>query len=92
MISLTARQADALRFIQGFQERFGFSPSREEIRAGLGLGSSSTAHRLVVRLQERGAIRVLPNRDRAIEVLIALPLPRAADGEPLFFVRVGERV
>lgn len=90
MIGLTPRQADALRFIAGFQKLFGFSPSFDEIGVGLGLGSKHSVARLVSGLEERGFIRKLKNRDRAIEVLAPITVPRAPDGEPLFFVPVRE--
>ncbi|MEO0589079.1 MAG: hypothetical protein AAFZ11_00815 [Pseudomonadota bacterium] len=90
MIGLTPRQRDALRFIAGFQKLFGFSPSFEEIRVGLGLASKNSAALLVSQLEERGIIRKLKNRARAIEVLAPVAVPRAPDGEPLFFVPIGE--
>ena len=89
-MSLTRRQLDALRFIAGFQMRFGFGPSYSEIAAGLGLKSKSGAHRVVIGLEERGAVRVLPARSRSIEILKPIEVPRAPDGEPLYSVQIGE--
>lgn len=93
MISLTRRQQDVLRFIIGFQEAQGRSPSYTEIGKGIGLtGSSPLAqvNRLIACLQERGAIRRRCAAPRAIEVLLPIAIPRAPDGEPLHFVRIGE--
>ncbi|MEM6265926.1 MAG: hypothetical protein AAF494_01855 [Pseudomonadota bacterium] len=89
MIGLTTRQADALRFISGFQTAHGYSPSLDEIGKALGT-SKSSSFKLVEALCEREALKKLPNRDRAIEVLCALPVPRCPEGEPLYFVPVGE--
>jgi repressor LexA len=91
MIGLTQRQADALRFIVGFQAAKGFSPCVAEIAVGIGNSplSKQSTREMLVGLEERGAIRRLPNRARAIEVIAPLPIPRAPDGEPLYFVRVG---
>jgi SOS-response transcriptional repressor LexA len=92
MISLTPRQQDALRFIIGFQEAKGHSPSYVEIADGIGLPGETAkgrVNRLLSCLQERGAIRRRYCAARAIEVLVRLPIPRAPDGEPLHFVRVG---
>ena len=89
MIGLTPRQMDALRFIAGFQQAKGFSPSFEEIGVGLGLASKNSVALLLDGLEERCAIRRLNYRRRAIEVLVPVAIPRAPDGAPLFFVRIG---
>lgn len=89
MIGLTPRQMDALRFIAGFQQAKGFSPSFEEIGGGLGLSSKHSVASLLDRLEERRAIRRLIDRRRAIEVLLPVAIPRAPDGAPLHFVSIG---
>lgn len=91
MMGLTRRQSDALRFIAGFQQSKGFCPSMAEISNGLGLRSKHPVSRLVRALEERGAIARLLNRNRAIEVLVDVPIPRGPDLEPLYFVHVGGR-
>lgn len=94
MISLTPRQQDALRFIIGFQEAKGESPSYAQIATGIGLSgdkSKGCINRLLGGLQERGAIRRRSGAARAIEVLMRLPIPRAVDGAPLQVVCFGER-
>lgn len=86
MIGLTRRQQDVLRFVVGFQEAKGISPSFREIGAATGLKSVSQVAGLLDKLEERGAIRRLFMRTRAIEVLRPIPLPRTPDGEPLHFI------
>lgn len=91
MISLTPRQQDALRFIIGFQEAKGFSPSFMEIAGGIGVRSPSRVARHLDDLEERGAIRRLANRARAIEVLAPISIAHAPDGAPLHFVQIEGR-
>ncbi|GAA4643718.1 transcriptional repressor LexA [Pontixanthobacter gangjinensis] len=66
---LTAKQHELIRFIQQKLEETGISPSFEEMKAALDLKSKSGVHRLISALEERGFIRRLPNRARALEVL-----------------------
>jgi repressor LexA len=66
---LTPKQHELLRFINTRLENGGISPSFEEMKDALGLHSKSGVHRLVTALVERGFIRRLPNRARALEVL-----------------------
>ncbi|MGB7408669.1 MAG: transcriptional repressor LexA [Pontixanthobacter sp.] len=66
---LTAKQHELIRFIQDRLEETGISPSFEEMKAALDLKSKSGVHRLISALEERGFIRRLPNRARALEVL-----------------------
>ncbi|WP_068084211.1 transcriptional repressor LexA [Novosphingobium rosa] len=66
---LTRKQHELLRFIQVRLEEDGVSPSFEEMKEALDLKSKSGVHRLISALEERGFIRRLPNRARALEVL-----------------------
>lgn len=66
---LTAKQHELLRFIQRKLEDTGISPSFEEMKDALDLKSKSGVHRLISALEERGFLRRLPNRARALEVL-----------------------
>ena len=66
---LTAKQHELIRFIQQRLEESGISPSFEEMKEALDLKSKSGVHRLISALEERGFIRRLPNRARALEVL-----------------------
>ena len=72
---LTRKQYDLLRFIHERLKEAGVPPSFEEMKDALGLQSKSGVHRLIIALEERGFIRRLPNRARALEVL---KLPEAA--------------
>ena len=66
---LTRKQHELIRFIQIRLEETGVSPSFEEMKEALDLKSKSGVHRLISALEERGFIRRLPNRARALEVL-----------------------
>lgn len=89
-VPLTARQQDLLRFIAGYQAAKGYCPSFLEIADGLRLSRSKGGVARILRgLEERGAIRRLFHRPRAIEVLVPVAIPCAPDGAPLFAVRFG---
>jgi repressor LexA len=66
---LTAKQRELLLFIDNRLKESGISPSFDEMREALELKSKSGVHRLISALEERGFIRRLPNRARALEVL-----------------------
>lgn len=66
---LTAKQNELLRFIHERLEASGVSPSFEEMKDALDLKSKSGVHRLIGALEERGFIRRLANRARALEVV-----------------------
>ena len=66
---LTAKQHELLLYIQRKLEETGISPSFEEMKEALDLKSKSGVHRLISAIEERGFIRRLPNRARALEVL-----------------------
>ena len=66
---LTKKQYDLLQFINNHLKFRGVSPSFDEMKDALGLKSKSGIHRLITGLEERGFIRRLPHRARALEVL-----------------------
>ncbi|NJR78340.1 transcriptional repressor LexA [Sphingomonas corticis] len=66
---LTRKQHDLICFIQDRLSESGVSPSFEEMKEALSLKSKSGVHRLISALEERGYLRRLPNRARALEVL-----------------------
>jgi len=66
---LTRKQSDLLRFIHERLKETGVPPSFDEMKDALDLRSKSGIHRLILALEERGFIRRLPNRARALEVL-----------------------
>jgi repressor LexA len=76
---LTRKQYELLRFINERLKEAGVPPSFDEMKDALDLRSKSGIHRLITALEERGFIRRLPNRARAIEV-IKLPELSAAGG------------
>ncbi|MBL8587871.1 MAG: transcriptional repressor LexA [Methylobacteriaceae bacterium] len=66
---LTRKQSELLRFINERLKETGVPPSFDEMKDALDLRSKSGIHRLIMALEERGFIRRLPNRARALEVL-----------------------
>lgn len=66
---LTSKQQELLSFIHQRLEEGGVSPSFEEMKDALELRSKSGIHRLISALEERGFLRRLPNRARALEVV-----------------------
>ena len=66
---LTRKQFELLRFIHERLTESGVPPSFDEMKDALDLRSKSGIHRLITALEERGFIRRLPNRARAIEVI-----------------------
>jgi len=85
---LTKKQLDLLAFIHKRVQRDGVPPSFDEMKEALDLRSKSGIHRLITALEERGFIRRLAHRARAIEV-VKLPdsmtgagfTPRVIDGD-----------
>lgn len=69
MRMLTRKQHDLLLFIHERLKEAGIPPSFDEMKDALDLASKSGIHRLITALEERGFIRRLPNRARALEVL-----------------------
>ncbi len=78
---LTKKQHELLNFINDRLTATGVSPSFDEMKEALDLRSKSGIHRLITALEERGFIRRLPHRARALEVL-RLPEGMAADTSP----------
>jgi len=66
---LTKKQIELLRFIHERLTENGVPPSFDEMKDALDLKSKSGIHRLILALEERGFIRRLPNRARALEVI-----------------------
>ncbi len=76
---LTRKQHELLRFIHDRVRDTGVPPSFDEMKDALDLKSKSGIHRLITALEERGFIRRLPNRARALEVI---RLPETLAGPP----------
>jgi len=66
---LTRKQHELLMFIHDRMKESGIPPSFDEMKDALDLKSKSGIHRLITALEERGFIRRLPNRARALEVI-----------------------
>ncbi len=78
---LTKKQHELLLFINHRLTDDGVSPSFDEMKMALGLRSKSGVHRLISGLEERGFIRRMPHRARALEVL-RLPKPAPTTTPP----------
>lgn len=74
---LTRKQLELLQFIQQRMQESGVPPSFDEMKDALDLKSKSGIHRLIMALEERGFLRRLPNRARAIEILRMPDAPAA---------------
>ena len=82
---LTKKQLDLLEFIHKRVQRDGVPPSFDEMKEALDLRSKSGIHRLITALEERGFIRRLAHRARALEIV---KLPDALQGKTGFTPRV----
>ena len=78
---LTKKQKNLLIFINEKLKRTGISPSYDEMRMSLNLRSKSGIHRLISALEERGFIKRLPHKARALEVI---KLPENAGAQDLY--------
>ena len=79
---LTRKQHELICFINDRLDATGVSPSFEEMKDALDLKSKSGVHRLISALEERGFLRRLPNRARALEVLKMPERPGARAATP----------
>lgn len=79
---LTKKQNQLLKFIHEHLSEHGVSPSFDEMKEALGLKSKSGIHRLITALEERGFIRRLAHRARALEV-IKMPDSATPEGRPV---------
>jgi repressor LexA len=77
---LTRKQYELLMFINSHLQAHGVSPSFDEMKEALGLRSKSGIHRLITGLEERGFLKRLAHRARALEVIrlpeeVGVPMP-----------------
>ena len=101
-MAITRRQKEVIDFLSGFTANHGYSPSYEEIAAGLGLNSLATVHKHVTNLQNKGLLQRAHNRSRSIDVLPQrnakkgferLPLlGRIAAGKPVEAIETAESI
>jgi repressor LexA len=68
-MAITKRQRQVYDFIHDFVQQHGYSPSFEEIGAGMGLSSLATVHKHVSNLEMKGLLKRDYNRSRSIDVL-----------------------
>ena len=66
---LTIKQRELLDYLSEYKDKHNHSPSYDEIRIAMRLKSKSGIHRIVSALEERGFIKKLANRARAIEII-----------------------
>ena len=66
---LTKKQKELLNYIHKFQSKNGVTPSYEEMKSALNLKSKSGIHRLVLALEERGFVKRLAHKARALEII-----------------------
>lgn len=101
LLVLTRRQKQLLDFIRAHIKRRGYAPTLVEMGRHLGLGSVATVHKHLRQLEEKGVIRRLPNRSRALELVDAGAVPgvtrvpllgRVAAGTPIEAVEVDESI
>jgi repressor LexA len=78
---LTRKQLELLLFIDSHLKSHGTAPSFEEMKGAVRLRSTSGIHRLVTALEERGFLRRLPHRARALEV-VRVPQTRGEEARP----------
>src|SRR5206468_12646827 len=78
---LTRKQHELLMFIHERIKETGVSPSFDEMKEALDLASKSGIHRLITALEERGCLRRLPHRARALEV-VKLPQQATTTAPP----------
>lgn len=75
-MALTKRQRELYDFISGFVQQNGYSPSFEEIGAGMNLRSLATVHKHITNLERKGLLKRDYNRSRSIDLLPIKGIPR----------------
>ena len=88
-MALTKRQRQVYDFIADFVARQGYSPSFEEIGAGLGLSSLATVHKHICNLEEKGLLKRDFNRSRSIDLLPVKTRPKPPAAASLELPLVG---
>lgn len=86
-LPLTPAQKSAFDFIRAYVVEKGIPPLYTEIGSHIGLKSKSSIHRLVKGLEDRGAIRVMPNRPRGIQIIDEIPGDEFLGSEISSYVR-----
>ena len=78
---LTTKQKELLMFIHERLKETGVPPSFDEMKEALDLKSKSGIHRLITALEERGFVRRLPHRARALEIVRLPEVPSSAGSD-----------
>jgi repressor LexA len=81
-MAITKRQRQVYDFIHDFVQGHGYSPSFEEIGAGMGLSSLATVHKHITNLEKKGLLKRDYNRSRSIDVLPVRGLLRRQTPKP----------
>lgn len=82
---------DVLRYVAGYLEaRDGVSPSYQDICDALGVHSKSKIHQCMAEIEASGRLFRIKSRKRAMALTEPVFIPRAPDGAPLYFVRIGQ--
>lgn len=90
MTCIKTAKADALRFITGFELKDGRCASIADIADAQFAGDMMLAAGVLTALIASGQVRHQPqSRDRKLQVVSPVAIPRAPDGEPLHLVRIG---
>ena len=90
MTCIGTAKADALRFVTGYELKHGRCPSTTDVADAQFDGDVALTEGVVRNLIIDGQLRRTPHsRNRKLQVLTPVPVPRAPDGEPLHFVRIG---
>lgn len=80
---------DVLRYVAGYLEaRDGVSPSYQDICDALGVSSKSMVDARLAEIEASGRLFRMKRHRRAMALTEPITIPRAPDGEPLYFVRV----
>jgi repressor LexA len=77
-MTLTPRQAELRRFIQSYIEAYGIAPTYREMADGIGAASNSGIYRLLVGMEQRGAVRWVHGSARSLELLMPPEASRTA--------------
>lgn len=81
---------DVLRYVAGYLEaRDGVSPSYADICEALGVSSKSQVDARLAEIEASGRLVRVKRRHRAMALAEPVTIPRAPDGAPLYFVRIG---
>jgi len=86
---LPATADDVLRYVAGYLEAHdGISPSYQKIGDALDITSKSGVDRRLAEIEASGRLFRMKGHHRAMAITVRVAIPRAPDGQPLYFVRM----